>query len=149
MTLEQKEALFLASMFPKAQGNRVPEPIIPKNGGTELITDQDIDNALFAQSIKKAPGPDRLNFKAIRLLWNWDQGRITALIRHCFRLGYHPKRWKLAKGIILRKPNKPNYILAKHYRGISLLNCLGKVVEKVAAKILSKLYKRSELLYNG
>jgi len=30
-----------------------------------------------------------------------------------------------------------------------LLNCLGKVVEKVAAEALSKLCERSELLYKG
>ena len=50
---------------------------------------------------------------------------------------------------MIRKPNKPNYILAKHYRGISLLNCLGKVVEKVAVEILSKRCERLELLYSG
>ena len=149
ITLEQKEELFLASQFPKAHGNELSEPIIPQDGGIELITDQVIQNALLSQSIKKAPGLDRLNFKAIRLLWEWDQERIIALIRHCFRLGYQPNRWKIAKGIIIRKPNKSNYILAKHYRTISLLNCLGKVVEKVAAEILSKRCERLELLHNG
>jgi len=29
------------------------------------ITDEDIRTALFDQSVKKAPGPDRLGFKAI------------------------------------------------------------------------------------
>jgi hypothetical protein len=148
-TLEQKEALFLASQFPKAQGDSLPEPEIPQSGGVELITDQAIQNALFSQSLKKAPGSDRLNFKAIRLLWDWDQERVTALVRHCFRLGYQPNRWKIARGILLRKPNKPNYILAKHYRIISLLNCLGKVVERVAAEVLSKQCERFELLHNG
>src|SRR5271156_5828740 len=148
-TLEQKEALFLASQFPKAQGNSILEPEIPQSGGIELITDQAIQNALFSQSLTKAPGSDRLNFKAIRLLWDWSQERVTALIRHCFRLGYQPNRWKIARGILLRKPNKPNYILAKHYRIISLLNCLGKVAEKVAAEVLSKQCERLELLHNG
>jgi hypothetical protein len=34
----------------------------------ELITEQAIKEALFSQSTKKAPGLDKLNFKAIRLL---------------------------------------------------------------------------------
>jgi len=33
------------------------------------ITVEDIQLALFDQSVKKAPGPDRLGFKAVRLLW--------------------------------------------------------------------------------
>src|SRR5271154_29236 len=148
-TLEEKEALFLASQFPKAKNSDIPEPIIPQNGGIELVTDQLIQQALFSQSTKKAPGIDRLNFKAVRLLWEWDQSRLLALIRQCFYIGYQPIKWKIAKGIVIRKPNKASYILAKSYRIISLLNCLGKVVEKVAAELLSKLCERLELLYNG
>jgi hypothetical protein len=30
-----------------------------------------------------------------------------------------------------------------------LLNYIGKVIEKVAAEIIAKLYERLELLYNG
>jgi Reverse transcriptase (RNA-dependent DNA polymerase) len=37
----------------------------------------------------------------------------------------------------------------KAYRVISLLNCLGKVIEKVAATALSRLCKEKELLYLG
>jgi hypothetical protein len=33
------------------------------------IRDTDIEKALFNQSTKKALGPDKLNFKALRLLW--------------------------------------------------------------------------------
>jgi Reverse transcriptase (RNA-dependent DNA polymerase) len=90
-----------------------------------------------------------LNFKAIRLLWEWDSSRITALIQHCFRLGYHPRQWKIAKGIILRKPNKPDYSIAKAYRVISLLNCLGKIAEKVAAIEIARFYEENKLLHEG
>jgi Reverse transcriptase (RNA-dependent DNA polymerase) len=45
-------------------------------------------------------------------------------------VGCHP--WKLAKEILLRKP-KPEATNIKSYRVISLLECLGKVVEKVMA----------------
>ena len=50
---------------------------------------------------------------------------------------------------MLRKPNKPDYIIAKYYRIICLLNYLRKIAEKAAAEVLSKLYKRQELLYNN
>ena len=37
----------------------------------DIIAEKDIEKALFKQSIKKAPGSDRLNFKALDLLWTW------------------------------------------------------------------------------
>jgi Reverse transcriptase (RNA-dependent DNA polymerase) len=37
----------------------------------------------------------------------------------------------------------------KVYKVISLLNCLGKVVEKVAATALSRLYEEKKLLHPG
>jgi hypothetical protein len=56
-----------------------------------MITDNQIRNALFDQSVLKAPSPDRLGFKAIRILWEWDSPRIIALAKTCFRLGIHPQ----------------------------------------------------------
>jgi ribonuclease HI len=149
ITLEQKEELFLESQFPRVETSDIPESTIPQTGGLELFTDQVIRDALFSLSTKKAPGPDRLNFKAIRLLWEWDQDRVLALLKQCFRVGYHPKRWKIARGILLRKPNKPDYTIAKHYRIICLLNCLGKLAEKAAAEILSKMCEQTGLLHRG
>ena len=59
-----------------------------------------------------------------------------ALIRAHIRLGVHPDRWKVARGVTISKPGKDDYSLAKSYRCISLLNCLGKMVEKVAAELV-------------
>jgi hypothetical protein len=116
---------------------------------TDFIQEEDIRKALFEQSTKKAPGPDKLNFKALRLLWEWDKLRIIALIKQCLIQGFHPKTWKKAKGILLKKPNKSDYSIPKSYRVISLLNCLGKVVEKIVATALSNFCEQKELLYEG
>lgn len=64
-------------------------------------------------------------------------------------MGYHPHAWKGAKGILLRKPNKLDYTLAKSYKVISLLNCLGKVTEKVATELLSDWCERENGLHEG
>jgi Reverse transcriptase (RNA-dependent DNA polymerase) len=50
---------------------------------------------------------------------------------------------------LLKKPNKSDYSIPKSYRVISLLNCLGKVVEKIAATALSNFCEQKELLYKG
>jgi ribonuclease HI len=61
--------------------------------------------------------------------------------------GCHPKVWKQATGFILKKPNKPDYSQPKAYRVISLLNCLGKVSERILAKRLSYLAETTSLLH--
>jgi hypothetical protein len=40
------------------------------NAISSFITEEDIEKALFEQFIKKALGLDKLNFKALRLLWS-------------------------------------------------------------------------------
>ncbi|KAH7551111.1 hypothetical protein BM1_09985 [Bipolaris maydis] len=64
-----------------------------------------------------------------------------------FNLGYHPRCWRKAKGVILRKPNKPDYSIPKAYRVISLLNCLGKVLERLVARRLGALAETTDLLH--
>ena len=64
-----------------------------------------------------------------------------------FNYGYHLARWKQATGIILKKPNKPDYSAPKAYRVIALLNCLGKVVERLMAKRLGALAEVTYLLH--
>ena len=46
--------------------------------------------------------------------------------------------WKVARGVTILQPGKDSYALAKSYRVISLLNCLGKMVEKAAAMLASQ-----------
>jgi len=43
-----------------------------------------------------------------------------------------------ASGVVIGKPGKDNYSNLKAYRSISLLICMGKVVEKVATELLSE-----------
>jgi hypothetical protein len=66
--------------------------------------------------------------------------------------GYHPKCFKEATGVILKKPQfakSPyrNYALSKAYRIISLLNCLAKVMEKIIARRLAVMAEFKTLLY--
>jgi hypothetical protein len=63
-------------------------------------------------------------------------------------IGYHPTCWKEATGAILKKPGKPNYSAPKAYRFISLLNCLGKISERILAQRLSYLAETTNLLHN-
>ena len=61
----------------------------------------------------------------------------THLFQACLDVGYHPRRFKEAKTIILKKPAKPDYSEVKAYRPIALLYTLKKALKIVIAKILS------------
>lgn len=147
--MKEKEVLFRAHAFPK------PPPFLgqelqPVQGRAHTwITSQLVEKALFCQSPTKAPGPDKLNFKAIRLVWSWDPERITAIVKNAVRLHYHPKSWKRAQGILLEKGNKRDKSLVKSYRVISLLNCMGKLVEKLIAEELAQFCETHLKLHKG
>ena len=147
-SIDEKEALIRETAFPQAPGVS-QEAEIPQGSWHDQVDEELVRQALFHQAVQKAPGIDRLNFRALRLLWEWDSPRIIALARQCFRLGLHPPVWKMAKGVLLRKPNKPDYTAVKAYRVISLLNCLGKVVEKIAADAIARHCETMGMLHPG
>jgi hypothetical protein len=60
-----------------------------------------LHQAIFDQSENKAPGPDRINLKAIRMIWNWEPRRIMDITRRCLRIRTHPTVWKVAKGVVI------------------------------------------------
>ena len=69
------------------------------------------------------------------------------MVQQAIRLGYHPQEWKQACGILLEKGGKRDLTLVKSYKVISLLNYMGKVLEKVVSKQLSHFSKNFMKLY--
>lgn len=49
--------------------------------------------------------------------------------------------------VIIPKPGKPDYSIPKAYRPVSLLNCLGKTVEKIMATRMAFLAEKNKLLH--
>ena len=149
VTMQAKEALVRAHAFlkaPASEGSKYQ----PGQGSAYLSVSQEtVARALLRQSVKKAPGPNMHNFQALRLIWTWDSARITSLVQQAIRLHYHPQLWRHAKGILMEKPNKRDRTLVKSYRVISLLNCLGKVVEKLVAEKLSQFCEAQGKLHKG
>jgi hypothetical protein len=71
--IEEKETIFRKMAFPNPIMSSINISISRDssiNAISSFITEEDIEKTLFKQSIKKAPGPDKLNFKALRLLWS-------------------------------------------------------------------------------
>ena len=74
-SLEQKEML-RHECFPPSDGDQYYK--LPQAGSAcTRVTELAVDRDLVSQSVKKAPGPDKLSFDTIRLLWKWDKERIV------------------------------------------------------------------------
>ena len=71
---------------------------------------------------------------------------LTRLFQAYFDLRYYLRFFKEANTVILKKPNKPDYSEPKVYRPIALLDILGKVLETVISKRLSRLAESYSLL---
>ena len=62
------------------------------------------------------------------------------------RTEHFSKSFKQMITVILRKPNKSNYIKVKAYRPIALENIIGKVMKSIIAEIINYLTEIHELL---
>src|SRR5258708_33505956 len=112
-----------------------------------------IKRAIFLSAIKTTPGPDRLSFRVLREAYTAVPELFDFIYPILIGNSYHPRCWKEATGVILKKPQnaKPpyrDYTLPKGYRVISLLNCLGKVAEKIIAKRLAAIAEIKTLLHS-
>jgi len=144
----EKEEMLRRESFPLNDGdqyNKLP----PAGPAQTRVTEQAVERALFSQSVKKAPGPDKLSFSAIRQLWMWVKERIARLTKAAIQSGRHPAVCKRASGVVIRKPSKGDDMQLKAYRSISLLRCMVKVVKKVVAELLSEEAESRGLLSDG
>jgi hypothetical protein len=100
-----------------------------------------VDNKLIEPLLMKAagrsaPGQSGHTWTILKWAWGADPDRITDLLSACLRAGHHPRLWKEAVVCVIPKPGRADYTLAKNFRPISLLECLGKLLEKVVAKLI-------------
>jgi len=72
-----------------------------------------VKRALYPQSVKKAPGPDKLPFAAIRPLWKSAKEVIVRLTRAAICIAIYPVVWKRASGVVNLKPGKDDYMKLK------------------------------------
>ncbi len=147
--MKVKEDFVRKSAFSKPPISLDREPVVTPGIAHKSVTEVEVSHALMSQSATKAPGPDKINFQILRMIWDWDKVRITNLVQQTIRLGYHPKEWKKGRGILLEKGGKRDLGLVRSYRVISLLNCLGKVVEKLVAEQLAFYCETFSKLHPG
>jgi len=100
------------------------------------VSNEEVDEAIKGTSNSSAPGLSGISYKAIKWAFSVEPDAITALVRASIRFGIHHDRWKAALIVPIPKPNKKTYSSPRSHRPIQLLDCVGKIVEKVVAKRL-------------
>jgi hypothetical protein len=95
------------------------------------VTKGEVEHALQGTSNKSAPDPSGIGYKLVKWAFAAHPDFILDIYNAALCLSHHP--WTIAKIVILSKPNKPDYSAAKAYCPVSLLECFGKVLEKIVA----------------
>ena len=119
----------------------------PRNWNWSSLTQSELADACSAKIKGKTPGPDQITQDIILQAYKAIPEVFFKLYSRLLDIGYHPRCWKQATGAILKKPGKPDYSAPKAYRVISLLNCLGKVSERILAQRLGYLAETTNLLH--
>jgi len=109
-----------------------PPPLLPHL--FTPITEEEVMLNLSKTSNKSAPGPTGITYKLLKWCHSASPSRLTSLFNATVSLGHHP--WCCATVIPIPKPGKIDYQAAKAYQPISLLECCGKLLEKIIAKCI-------------
>ena len=99
------------------------------------ISMNEITSALSNLNLKSSPGNDAISYEIILHATNIHD-HILELFNQSYDTGLIPSEWKLAELIPL--PKKPNATAPNDYRPISLLPCIGKLMEKIILNRLTK-----------
>ena len=110
------------------------------------LTKEELEHACLKVKAT-SPGPDLISQEIVKQVYQAQPELLFKIYSALFNLGYQPKCWRKAKGVILKKPGKPDYSIPKAYRVISLLSCLGKVLERLFARRLGALAETTDLLH--
>ena len=127
---------FFSQTPPEVELNFADDPPARPTRTLPPLDENMIESLLNKASNRSAPGQTGHTWTLLKWAWKADPERITSLLSACLKAGHHPRLWKEAIVCIIPKPNRADYTLAKNYRPISLLECLGKLLEKVVAKIV-------------
>jgi hypothetical protein len=109
-----------------------------------LITAKEL-KSILKHLPNSAPGPDNVHNCCLKNFRNSLIDHLLKLMNASLMFGYVPRSWKTAFIILLLKPGKDRTHVSS-YRPISLLSCVGKVLEKIIKqRFISELNHRNIL----
>ena len=110
------------------------------------FSSSEVIRAIRRQRPGAAPGRDGISLmlfrKCLFMLLPW----LVQLFSACLQCGYHPREWRTARVLALRKLGKDDYSVPRSYRPIGLLPALGKIMETLVSRRLSRFLESNCLL---
>ncbi|KAI5115237.1 hypothetical protein M0805_004618, partial [Coniferiporia weirii] len=138
---EEKGELFHETYFqepPPLPDAGLEPPPPPPPGAPPLLLSELMD-VLSDTSNLSATGPSGIGYHLLKWVVAAFPDEILALFNDCLHLGHHPKCWRAAKVVMLRKPNKKDLFSPCSYCPITLEETLGKLLKKMIANRLQFL----------
>lgn len=148
---EEKSKLFYETFFPApppAAARRIRGRYPDDAFEFANISDTQILDACRRLKEFKAAGPDGVPNEVYKRCADLLLPYLGPLFRATFDLRYYPDAWKESITVVLRKPGRTDYSLAKSYRPIALMNCMSKILSSCVTDVLEFQAERLRLLPN-
>jgi hypothetical protein len=100
------------------------------------ITMEELRAIISSFTKDTAPGLSGITYALVKWAFDADPDGILEFYKLCIKRGVHPKAFKAALVVVVPKPSKADYTNPRAYRPIALIECLGKILEKIVAKRL-------------
>ena len=108
------------------------------------FTRGDLRRAVKHLKNRKSPGLDRVEVEVLKRAEDTVGKELLRLYNGCLRYGVFPTRWKIGSVRALLKAKDKDETNPKSYRPICLLSVMGKVLEKMMARRLSRIFHHHE-----
>ena len=122
------------------------DPPTKETRALPAFSDDLIENLLTNTSNLSSPGASGQTHPVIRSVSNSGVLDHAHLIILHVCAGHHPLIWRQAIVCAVPKPHRADYSLAKNFRPVSLMECMGKLVEKLMARLIYSEIIRFDLL---
>jgi ribonuclease HI len=145
----EKAKLFAKVFFPPPPANtsippgyEYPAPLPPP----AQLTPERIEEQIHRLSPYKAPGPDGVPNVVLQKCEDLIVTHLLYIFRAILELGVYYDPWREFTTVVLRKPGKPNYEMAKAHRPVVLLSTVAKVLTALVAEDMTRLVEHHNLL---
>ena len=135
-------------LISKLEEENVPLPAFPSRTNESIdnivVTTQEIIDVLQILNPNKASGPDVISHKMLKICPEKIAIPLRIIFNKSLQQCKYPSSWKIANVMAIFK--KGDTSQPSNYRPISLISCLGKVMERVVYKHVYNHLQKCKLL---
>lgn len=149
---DKAEALRRATLERRTAEDDTADPWIPIEPPWPIpfsqdVTPEEVRDAMLRTG-NTSPGADNITVKLLQACWPTIGSHVCRLYQACLSAGHHPKPFRKAEVVMIPRPGKRDLTLARSWRPISLLSCLGKGLERLIARRLAWASIHYEVLHS-